>query len=332
MDHLEKTMENAQSPATIAGVYWSARDLSGAFYKQGNHHFLSFVYIDENEAKLLKDAFGLDYFHDTNGDGNVFYFATVGLSIDSDGNITTYANDADDKQAIHEAIDSDNRTFWKPDFDYEAHRVDFTQSSRGYGSCLDLMIDICDLRRIFVAKYEHGDRIGYSLKDENCAAFVNSVLEAAGFSGRYRESLGEFDGIDWGEEDPFPEGSFELDYGPYVPQGDFRTTSRGITVVLSATCSTRRGKTKTSTFDLTRTGWLALGNDDGDLVVESRAPAPDPFSCLPGGSYLRSSTDMTVTLTALCRTGSGGWRKNSVVLEQTLPQRFTNLDGVLTPE
>ena len=53
------------------------------------------------------------------------------------------------------------------------------------------------------------DNCPYSLIDENCAAWVNTMLKKAGISDEIREDLGEFWGIDWGEEDLIPDQFFE---------------------------------------------------------------------------------------------------------------------------
>ena len=43
---------------------------------------------------------------------------------------------------------------------------------------------------------------------QNCATVVNSVFKAAGVSSLMRQKCGEFDGIDWGEEEELDKSYF----------------------------------------------------------------------------------------------------------------------------
>ena len=47
-------------------------------------------------------------------------------------------------------------------------------------------------------------KVFWTMSVENCAAWVNSILERVGIPKSEREHLGEFFGIDWGEEDLLP--------------------------------------------------------------------------------------------------------------------------------
>ena len=55
---------------------------------------------------------------------------------------------------------------------------------------------------------EYQNNCPYSLVDENCAAWVNSMLERVGIPKSERDRLGEFFGVDWGEEDLSPSQYF----------------------------------------------------------------------------------------------------------------------------
>ncbi|GEM_PF-5809482 len=77
------------------------------------------------------------------------------------------------------------------------------------GSDKELMRAIEEKVHNFIAHYEGGDTVDYSLLDSNCETFVNSVLKVLGYSEDIRERLGEFSGIDWAEEDLIPDRFFE---------------------------------------------------------------------------------------------------------------------------
>ena len=55
---------------------------------------------------------------------------------------------------------------------------------------------------------EYQNNCPFSLVDENCAAWMNSMLERVGIPKSERDRLGEFFGVDWGEEDLIPSQYF----------------------------------------------------------------------------------------------------------------------------
>jgi hypothetical protein len=56
--------------------------------------------------------------------------------------------------------------------------------------------------------YFKNHSIEYRLVNQNCATWVNGILKAAGIADEERERIGEFSGIDWGEESDNLEDSF----------------------------------------------------------------------------------------------------------------------------
>lgn len=70
------------------------------------------------------------------------------------------------------------------------------------------MTDTQFIKALQKAIYEYQNNCPYSLVDENCAAWVNSMLERVGIPQSERERLGEFFGVDWGEEDLIPSQYF----------------------------------------------------------------------------------------------------------------------------
>ena len=71
------------------------------------------------------------------------------------------------------------------------------------------MTDTEFIQKLQEAINDYNNNCPYNLFDENCAAWVNSMLEQVGIPEDLREELGEFFGVDWGEEDLIPEQYFE---------------------------------------------------------------------------------------------------------------------------
>jgi len=60
----------------------------------------------------------------------------------------------------------------------------------------------------FDFNYKAGKRYSYSLVNANCATVINTVFKLVGYPKNQRELLGEFSGIDWGEEKAIPDDLF----------------------------------------------------------------------------------------------------------------------------
>lgn len=101
--------------------------------------------------------------------------------------------------------------------------------------------------------------------------------------------------------------------GPYIPGGSYFWTSRNIKVILSATCTTKSGGTNRSTLDITNGTTFDIMNDDGVLRQTNNALDAKTIKAymenkaqrglgvyVPNGSFLLSSADIKLVLSAKC--------------------------------
>jgi len=167
-------------------VYWTARDLASS--PIGNHHFLTFIPDNPNDFTGQTTDLGSGSQGWTNGGQN------------KNGNLVSTPNEANDLQSVREHLDPTNYPpgFFS-DWDAEMHEIPTPQG----------MTDTEFINALQKAINEYQDNCPYSLVDENCAAWVNSMLERVGIPESAREALGEFFGVDWGEEDLIPRQYFE---------------------------------------------------------------------------------------------------------------------------
>lgn len=177
------------------GVYWCARDLEKS--PIGNHHFILLVFPDATERFSGEPSKQED-----TPDGTT-YFYTIGAFKGADGFpdlLKMIVNQETDVKAVREYVDPDEHTSpLTPDYDLEPHQV-----TSPLGSSENFIMTVVQLATNYKTK---GD-IQYSAIDENCAAWVNTLFKVAGLSDTAREELGEFLGVDWGEEDLIPEDFF----------------------------------------------------------------------------------------------------------------------------
>lgn len=214
--NLEKKAPKANSSAVLHGVYWSARDMDNAS-PIGNHHFITFVYQNQAQAERLTSKWrslfppksqDLTYSTERNEKNQPIFFSSLGFGSTS-GNLSDGFNPEADRKSLREVINPDkNTSFFKPDFDYEGHRVPHESSSQKFGSVEQLMEAIVQCFAHFDSNYSAGKRYKYSLLDANCASVVNTIMKVVGYSQADRKSLGQFFGIDWGEMDLIPEDLF----------------------------------------------------------------------------------------------------------------------------
>ena len=168
-----------------AKVYWCARDLASS--PLGNHHFLVFIPDNPNDFKDFKDLKDFS--------GNNKGFTVGGFKVGKF--LNREINNNDDEEAINEYFGGPDNG-WDPEF----HEI-----ARPAG-----MSDTEFIKKLqAIANTYKNNTIEYDLNDENCAAWVNTLLKTAGISDADREKYGEFFGIDWGEEDLLPPNSFKLE-------------------------------------------------------------------------------------------------------------------------
>jgi hypothetical protein len=210
---LEDHFKDAIALADIAGVYWCSRDMDPGFL--GNHHFFTFIYTSEEQAKRVTSKWKrwkISYHREENDKGLWVYFTTMGVGKDSDDNIKWSFNPDSDIWSIYEIAKNSNTSAFTVDRDFQGHLVEYAKSSNNYATEEELMYGILQALFNYKENYEAGNRVEYSLLDENCACGVNSVLRYLKFSASDRESWGEFWGVDWGEEDLISEDYFRVSY------------------------------------------------------------------------------------------------------------------------
>ncbi len=177
-------------------LYWAARDLEDS--PAGNHHFFLIVFNDKYSCQRICREFDIEYKSEKKGNITT-YFATVcgngsnGLS--SDSKLTCHFNQKSDIKSVREYIDPDQHVYtFKPDFDLERHII---SPLAGWNEEF-LIKSVIRAAQNYEAK---GLNVpSYDLADQNCATWANSLLRFLGYSKSYRTEKGEFDGVDWGEE------------------------------------------------------------------------------------------------------------------------------------
>jgi hypothetical protein len=210
---LEEHLRTASSCSDIVGVYWSSRDMDTLFV--GNHHFFTFVYADEAQAKrVTKRWLGweeLDYCYEMNDAGLIIFYTTVGVAKE-EGNIIFSFNPDSDQWSINEIAKKRNTEPMSVDKDFQSCRIPHNQGGVNFSSYEELMYAILHKIFNFNKNLQSGISIEYVPYDENCACGVNSVLRQIGYSTSIREEMGEFWGLDWGEEDLLDAKYFTLSF------------------------------------------------------------------------------------------------------------------------
>ncbi len=201
--YLENYMKNATALSQIAGVYWSARDMDSS--PIGNHHFITLVYQSSAQCSSICSAYGISYKVYANQKGLSVYYSTIGAFTDNgsaSGYIIEVFNEGSDCTAVKEQVNPNKYIYWyKPDYDFEGHRVLPSYLNPAPASIDALMRAVLTKAKKFNANHDAGMKVQYSLYDENCACMVGSLFNSLGMSAGDREILGEFTGVDWGEED-----------------------------------------------------------------------------------------------------------------------------------
>lgn len=176
------------------GVYWCSRDLDGS--PLGNHHFL--LFIGDKNMSIFPGKSPVEE------EGYYFMTASAGgeqFNPTDWGKLQMHINHKSDIQAVLEGINPDEYTSWyKADYDIEAHKIN------------ELSVSSFSTISGYLKNYSDNQNDknieGYDLDDNNCATWVNTLLKTMGVSESRREQYGEFDGIDWGEEESFSSDYF----------------------------------------------------------------------------------------------------------------------------
>lgn len=167
----------------MAQVYWCARNLDTEMGFSGNHHFLV-IRLDEGES--------LPPFESESESGTDF-ITLAGFN--KDGDLKFGDNNQADVTAVKEYLNpgkyKDNWTDY--DLEYKLITPPKGMSDGKFAGVVAML----------AARYNDNQKrrsVKYALDGENCAAWVNTLLDVAGVSDAEREALGEFSGVDWGEE------------------------------------------------------------------------------------------------------------------------------------
>ncbi len=163
-----------------AKVYWASRDLASS--PIGNHHYLVIIPDNPSDFSNLQTYNG----------GKKGY--TIG-GFNENGYLNYKKNNSTDTEAINEYYGGPDKG-WDPEF----HEV---KPPAG-------MSDTEFINKIqsTADRYSQGS-IVFKLTEQNCAAWVNTLLKLVGVLEKERIEAGEFFGVDWGEEDLLPNGAFE---------------------------------------------------------------------------------------------------------------------------
>ncbi len=172
------------------GVYWGARDFFDPAFDP-NHHFFVVAFADDEpdewehvetlangQRALVVGGFDSDGFWNLSGDL-----------------IIEYAKQ-NDMLALNDWIAGNEMDEpWEPEL--KQVPLPLGQSFLGFAS---LVYDLADI---------YTDPVDYSLVDRNCATLVNTIMAKAGVLEGTRESISDFNGTDWGEDDILPFGHFD---------------------------------------------------------------------------------------------------------------------------
>jgi hypothetical protein len=172
----------------MAQVFWAARDLDG-WNLGGNHSFI-LIYLNQNESLLRTKA---------ESEGGTKFAILAGHQVS--GNLVFVANQTADVQCVREVLNPSLAGYW--DFDMEEKRI--TPPS---GSGWSFAIKLEELAWKYAINTSSKAQ-EYGLLNFNCATWVNTMLTVAGVSQYERMKLGEFSGIDWGEEDLLDKSLFK---------------------------------------------------------------------------------------------------------------------------
>ncbi|MQX34920.1 hypothetical protein [Roseospira navarrensis] len=177
-------------------IYWCARDLAGSPW--GNHHFILVV---QGEPKITS-TMGVTW---QKYAGTEFMtIAAFAIKKGGTNRLMLGYNEKSDVHAVKEVLNpAITKKQWS-DFDLERHAV-----APPNGKTKDAFVKDIIVKAELFKKNEAKKNLPYSLIDENCAAWVNSLFKACGVPKTTRIKAGEFSGFDWGEEDEIPASYFK---------------------------------------------------------------------------------------------------------------------------
>jgi hypothetical protein len=172
----------------MAKVYWAARDLSSFFW--GNHQFL-LVILEKDEAMQKAK---------TQEESGTKFVTIAGHQ--PNGNLVYVPNEPGDIASVKETLNK-KLSGYVYNYSLEKHLI---SPPRGNG--WDFAIQLEAMAEKYAVNTK-AKPVKYSLANQNCSAWVNTLLKIAGISANARQTAGEFNGIDWGEEDLLDESLFK---------------------------------------------------------------------------------------------------------------------------
>jgi len=182
-------------PALTEAVYWCARDLQGL--PIGNHHFILLIYPDD------LNRFEIPPIKEDMQNGRVLFY-TIGAFKGDDGHpdlLTAKVNNESDVKSVLEYLCPVKYTSpIKPDLDFEPHMIN--PSTDSISSFRDLVVKLTKI-------YQSKGQVVYSVRDANCASWINTLFYVAGVGDAELKAAGDFLGVDGGEDSLIPDEYFK---------------------------------------------------------------------------------------------------------------------------
>ncbi len=170
-------------------IYWCTRDLGSYLAPVGNHHFILVVQGQPKITSTMHVKWKTCKEKD---------FLTIGAfraKKNGSARLLLEYNNSGDVASVEEVLDT-SKVGYVWDYDLERHKL-----KPPGGKTEDAFLKELITRAEKYKANEANKKVDYSLVDENCACWVNSLLKACGMSKKERIAAGEFSGFDWGEED-----------------------------------------------------------------------------------------------------------------------------------
>ena len=183
-------------PALKEAVYWCARDLQGL--PIGNHHSILLICPDD------LNRFEIPPIKEDIPNGRILFY-TIGAFNGDDGHpdlLTAKVNNESDVKSVLEYLCPEKYTSpMKPDLDFEPHMIN--PSTDSVSSFRDLVVKLTKI-------YQSKGQVIYSVRDANCASWINTLFYVAGVSDAERKAAGDFLGVDVGAGSLIPDKYFKV--------------------------------------------------------------------------------------------------------------------------
>lgn len=191
---------------SFANVYWCARDLNGG--PVGNHHFILIVYANLNAAQYAANCFDLHFVSVQNA-LSTLYFCTLSSVEDYRGHTRLGINEAADIRAVKRWVDPHQRRHWYRS-QYPMEQFELSPCRRNKVQERDKLDERSLVQRVANAAlyFDVNPNEQYSLLDEGCGTWVNSLLRAVGYARSYRYGKFGFAGVDHTDSNLLPESVF----------------------------------------------------------------------------------------------------------------------------